>query len=126
MRNRKVHIQFWLNEDEAKILSENVELSGLTKSAFLRSLSGCKMPRENPPPDYYDLAKQMYAIGNNLNQLTKIAHVTHAVVEDTVKDMAEKHSQLILRIDRKIREPYPIQIIVNTGKKKESPTNGDS
>ena len=43
---------------------------------FLRALvSGCTL-RERPPDSYKALASQVAAIGNNLNQLTRLANST--------------------------------------------------
>ena len=75
MRNRNVHIQFWLNKKEAQALDKLVKKSGLSREAYLRHLISGVVPQDAPPPDYFSMMKELHAIGNNLNQLAQKAHV---------------------------------------------------
>lgn len=75
MRNRNVHIQFWLNNKEAQALDKLVKESGLSREAYLRHLINGVVPQDAPPPDYFSMMKELHAIGNNLNQIAQKAHV---------------------------------------------------
>ena len=75
MRNRNVHIQFWLNKKEVQALDKLVKKSGLSREAYLRHLINGVVPQDAPPPDYFSMMKEMHAIGNNLNQIAQKAHV---------------------------------------------------
>jgi hypothetical protein len=75
MRNRNVHIQFWLNKKEAQALDKLVKKSGLSREAYLRHLISGVVPQDAPPPDYFAMMKELHAIGNNLNQIAQKAHV---------------------------------------------------
>lgn len=75
MRNRNVHIQFWLNKKEAQALDKLVKKSGLSREAYLRHLISGVVPQDAPPPDYFSMMKELHAIGNNLNQIAQKAHV---------------------------------------------------
>lgn len=75
MRNRNVHIQFWLNKKEAQALDKLVKKSGLSREAYLRHLINGVVPQDAPPPDYFSMMKELHAIGNNLNQIAQKAHV---------------------------------------------------
>ena len=37
------------------------------------------VPRDAPPPDYYKMMRQLYHIGNLLNQIAKKAHVLNVM-----------------------------------------------
>ena len=75
MRNRNVHIQFWLNKKESQALDKLVKKSGLSREAYLRHLINGVVPQDAPPPDYFSMMKELHAIGNNLNQIAQKAHV---------------------------------------------------
>lgn len=79
MRNRNVHIQFWLNKKEAQALDKLVKKSGLSREAYLRHLISGVVPQDAPPPDYFSMMKELHAIGNNLNQIAQKAHVLNVM-----------------------------------------------
>ena len=79
MRKRNVHIQFWLDRKEAEILNKKVKRSGLSMSVYLRHLINGVVPQDAPPPDYYAMMRELYRIGNNLNQIAQKAHILNAV-----------------------------------------------
>jgi ACT domain-containing protein len=79
MRNRNVHIQFWLNKKEAQALDKLVKKSGLSREAYLRHLINGVVPQDAPSPDYFSMMKELHAIGNNLNQIAQKAHVLNVM-----------------------------------------------
>ena len=75
-------------------------LAGMKMEPFLRALvSGCTL-RERPPDSYTDLASQVAAIGNNLNQLTRLANST-GKIENAQLAEANRMMQMCIR-DRPI------------------------
>lgn len=79
MRRRNVAVLFRLTEKEALRLDEKVRRSGLNREAYLRQLISGAVPKDAPPPDYYLMMKELYRIGNNLNQIAQKAHVLHVI-----------------------------------------------
>lgn len=75
MRNRKVHVQLWLNEKEAAMLRKNVKAAGISQSAYLRHLIKGFVPKAHPPLDYFAFMRSLYSLANNLNQIAQKAHV---------------------------------------------------
>ena len=73
MNNRTIEIKVRLNQREADILNEKVKKSSLSREAYLRQLIGGLIPQDAPPPDYYAMMKELYRIGNNLNQIARKA-----------------------------------------------------
>ena len=50
--------------------------SGRSMSAVVRQLIDGAELRQIPPADYLEMTRQLNAIGNNLNQLTRIANAS--------------------------------------------------
>ena len=73
-RQKQVTVRF--TEKEYIQLKSKCDAAGMKMEPFLRALvSGCAL-RERPPDSYKVLASQVAAIGNNLNQLTRLANST--------------------------------------------------
>lgn len=79
MRSRNIRLQVWVNEKELAILDRKAQRSRLTQAAYIRQLIRGYIPRDAPPPDYYAMMKQLYHIGNNLNQIAQKAHVLNVI-----------------------------------------------
>ena len=79
MRKRNVHIQFWLDEKEAENFNKVVKRSGLSRGAYLRHLINGLVPRDAPPPDYYLMMRELYYLGNNMNQIARCAHALNFI-----------------------------------------------
>ena len=69
---RQVHV--YLYEDEYEKYVSQVEKSALSKSQYIRQLINGYEVKELPPLDYYNLIRELNAIGNNLNQIARIAN----------------------------------------------------
>ena len=73
-RQKQVAVRF--TEKEYIQLKSKCDAAVMKMEPFLRALvSGCTL-RERPPDSYKALAAQVAAIGNNLNQLTRLANST--------------------------------------------------
>ena len=79
MRSRNIRLQVWVNEKELAILDRKAQRSRLTRAAYIRQLIKGYIPRDAPPPDYYAMMRQLYRIGNNLNQIAQKAHVLNVI-----------------------------------------------
>ena len=79
MRNRNIHIQVWLSPKEAAAMDRNVKRTKLSRSAYIRQLITGFIPREAPPLDYFAMMRELYRVGNNLNQIAQKAHVLNVI-----------------------------------------------
>ena len=79
MNNRTIEIKVRLNQKEADVLNERVKKSRLSREAYLRHLINGLMPQDAPPPDYYAMMKELYRIGNNLNQIARKAQTLNMI-----------------------------------------------
>ncbi|MGN0764622.1 MAG: plasmid mobilization protein [Aristaeellaceae bacterium] len=69
-----MQIKLWLNDEEADVLRQDVKRTGLTQSKYLRALIMKREIREKLPIDYYHMLTEISRIGNNLNQIARIAN----------------------------------------------------
>lgn len=75
-RKRQKKVTIRLADEEYEAVEEKADKAGLTVPAFLRELA---LRQKIRPPlidkeGATELSKQIWAIGNNINQLTKMAH----------------------------------------------------
>ena len=75
MRTKRFKKQFWFSEDELIAFRNKFQKSGLSSEAeLIRQLILDYHPREKPDDRFYEVMKQMRAIGNNLNQIATKAN----------------------------------------------------
>lgn len=81
IRKRNIRISVRLNPQEHRLLKERCRQSGLTIEGLMRSLlCGCQI-KQRPPDSFKDLARELAAIGNNINQITHLANSTGYVTQ---------------------------------------------
>lgn len=78
IRTRQILVRF--DDDELEYFRYLVGKTGLSQEAYLRKVALGKTPRlkEERALDR-DVLSQLYAIGNNLNQIARYAHVKKAL-----------------------------------------------
>lgn len=95
-RNRKV--TFRLNDAEYNAFKRHVRQSGLSQEGYLRLLLSGHTPKEQPPIEYHKLLRELYAIGNNLNQIAARANATGFFLAGEYARNADALRQAILKI----------------------------
>ena len=90
MRKRDVLIQHWLNGAEAKRLRNNAGLCGMNVSEYVRQLINGYAPVCVPPTPYFNLIKELRAIGNNMHQIAYRANSMHLLDTPYYKKNADK------------------------------------
>jgi hypothetical protein len=94
MRKRDVLIQHWLNVEEAKRLRNNSKLCGLSVSGYVRKLINGYAPVQLPPIEYFNLIKELRAIGHNMHQISYRANSMNLLDAPYYKKNAEKVLEL--------------------------------
>ncbi len=79
MLTRNIKITFRLSKSECEHFKKRVKKSGLSQEAYIRQLINGLVPTDAPPPDYFSMMKELHAIGTNLNQIARKAHVLNAL-----------------------------------------------
>ena len=72
-RNNRVSVRF--TDEELDYFKSLVERTGLSGEEYLRQIVKGVVPRDSPPADYYKMMRQLYHVGNALNQIAQKAHV---------------------------------------------------
>ncbi len=88
------HLDVMLNEKEQSHLMEQIRNSGLTKSKYLRALIMGQEIHPRPPEEIAELLRQMSAIGNNINQIAKVANSSKFVRQEDIKEIQKMQSDL--------------------------------
>lgn len=105
MRKRNIRAQVWLSEAESQRLHDNAKRAGLSQENYLRSLVNGYAPKELPPIDYYDMMRELRAIGGNINQLAVKANTTGYVDEAGFEREAAYLRKVILEVHKAIILP---------------------
>ena len=105
MRKRNIRAQVWLNELENQRLHDNAKRAGLSQENYLRSLINGFAPKELPPIDYYNMVRELRAIGGNINQLAARANATGFVDEASFEREAAYLRKVILEVHKAIVLP---------------------
>ena len=109
MRKRNVHIQFWLDKKEAEAFQKKVKKSGLSREAYLRHLVNGLEPQDAPPPDYYAMMRELYRIGNSLNQVAQKAHTLNVVDVQRYDAGVRQLEAAIKKITEAVILPQPME-----------------
>lgn len=76
-RNNRVSVRF--TDEELDHFRKLVERTGLSAEEYLRQIIKGVVPRDSPPADYYKMMRQLYHVGNALNQIAQKAHVLNVM-----------------------------------------------
>mgnify|MGYP000186378587 FL=1 len=102
-RNYRVGVRF--NHAEHERFQKLVKDSGLSQEEYLRQLVRGVVPRDAPPPDYYKMMRQLYHIGNSLNQIAKKAHVLNVMDVKRYDEAVSEFEQALKRITEAVILP---------------------
>jgi hypothetical protein len=69
MIHRTCEIKVRLSKDELQALDKKVRKTGMSREGYVRTLISGKIPVEIPPAPYYDLLREVRALGNTMNQI---------------------------------------------------------
>lgn len=105
MRKRNVQILFRLNDEEAEQLQILVERSGRSREAFLREMVKGYRLCEKPDPEFYQMMRELSAIGNRINQLAAKANALNFVDAPMLTEEAVKWRQFQMDIRKKYLLP---------------------
>ena len=105
MRKRKIKKQIWLNADEDYLLRIKSQMVGMNASDYIRHLIIGYEPKEKPPEEFYNAIKNIRAIGNNINQIARIANARGIVNIPHFNKEVDKLNQLVIDIKNKYLRP---------------------
>ena len=89
-----------MNETEHRHLKEQVAISGFPMEVYLRTLIAGEKMRPRPPNEYAEIRRQLAAIGNNINQIAKVANASGYVRREDVQSIVEMQAALWRAVKR--------------------------
>lgn len=98
MSKRNCQIHFHIGELESERLKKRVRKSGLTLSAYMRHLIAGRVPRDRPPPEYFEILKELRMIGRNINQIALAANITGLIDANKYDERYQELTSLILNL----------------------------
>ena len=108
LRTREKQVIVRLSLEEYYRLIEKSEKVGLTISDFLRTYINGFEPREKPPIEFYEAIKQIRKVGNNINQIARLANATGILDELACKRQFDKLNETILEMKQEFLLPKKI------------------
>ena len=105
MWKRNVQVLFRLNDEEAAYLYGLVEKSGRSKEALLRSMLMGYRLCEKPDPEFYQIMRELSAIGNRINQLAAKANALDFIDTPMLREEARKWHDFQLDVRKKYLLP---------------------
>ena len=109
MNNRTIEIKVRLNRKEAEALNKRVKKSRLSREGYLRHLINGSVPREAPPPDYYSMMRELYRIGNSLNQVAQKAHTLNVIDVQRYDAGVRQFETAVKKITEAVVLPQPME-----------------
>ena len=98
MRKRQIKKNFFVNEQEAKLLKQKSKKAKLSESDYLRILITDKEVKEKPGLEFYEYINVVRGMATNLNQLTKLAHINNEIDEKKYEELKKEIENFILEI----------------------------
>lgn len=102
---RTVKKQFWFSRAEAQDLQKKAKRTCLSEAALVRLLLKSYEPREKPDERFYDVMRELSAIGNNIHQLSAKANALNFIDAPQLKQEAERWHKFQANIEREFLRP---------------------
>ena len=94
MRKRMIKISVRLNEQEHTHLKRLSEITGLKMEPLVRQLILGRELKPRPPENLAALLRQMSAVGNNINQIAKVANSSKFIRSEDIEAIQKMQDEL--------------------------------
>ena len=98
MRHRDVQLNFRLSHEEANVFNGLVKKSKLARESYLRQLLKGLVHMNAPSTEFWDMKREIFAIGNNLDQITNMASTLKLPNFEYYRELNTRISRLTLEI----------------------------
>ena len=105
MRKRNVDKHIWFSRAEAQELQRKAKKACLSEAGLIRLLIKGYEPKEKPDDRFYDVMRELSAIGNNINQLAAKANTLGFIDAAMLKNEAEKWNKFQAEVERHYLRP---------------------
>lgn len=105
MRKRNVDKHVWFDRQESQDLQKKAKEACLSEAALIRILIKGYEPKEQPDERFYDVMRQLSAIGNNINQLSIKANALGFIDTQMLKNEAKRWHKFQADVEREFLRP---------------------
>lgn len=105
MSKRNIEKHILMNKAEAQDLQKKAKRACLSEGGLIRLLLKGYEPREKPDERFYDVMRELSAIGNNINQLAIKANALGFVDSQMLKNEALRWHKFQAAIEREFLRP---------------------
>ena len=109
MRNRTKTFSARLSEQEYETLNKAIAKTGLTKSAFIRTVARGYLPKPRPPNGYDEMMSELTDIATNIYSISNGTFNIHKVDTEFLRGQAERLDKVILQINTLFTVPEKIK-----------------
>ena len=109
MRNRTKTFSARLSEEEYESLNKAIAKTGLTKSAFIRTVARGYLPKPRPPNDYDKIMSELTDIATNIYSISNGTFNIHKIDTEFLRGQAERLDKVILQINTLFIVPEKIK-----------------
>ena len=102
---RTVKKQFWFSRAEAQDLQKKARKTCLSEAALVRLLVKGYEPKARPDDRFYNVMRELSAIGNNIHQLSAKANALNFIDAPMLAKEAERWHKFQADIERKFLRP---------------------
>lgn len=92
--NRNSSFLIRLSREEIQRLDKKVKKTGMSREAYTRCVLNGYAPVELPPADYYNLIREVRAVGNNMHQIAYKANSMYLLDAPMYKQKADKVTKM--------------------------------
>ena len=100
MRKRAHQIKFRLSDDELMLLRRKLRESNLSMAEYFRRLLVDGEIKIYPNAFVADLQKQVKGVGRNVNQITRLAHISGKVSLETLRQISAAQEKIERQLER--------------------------
>ena len=105
MRKRNIDKHIWFSRDEAQDLQRKAKKTCLTEGAVVRLLVKGYEPKEKPDERFYDVMRELSAIGNNIHQLSAKANALNFIDAPMIAKEAQRWHKFQADVEREFLRP---------------------
>ncbi len=102
MRKRQHRVEIYLSDKEYDLLTKDVERSGLSREAYVRSLMKKIRPKELPPMDFSNVLREIRQLNVNMNQIAMKAHSLNMIDAPHYEKCHKELQSIVGEIKREI------------------------
>ena len=100
MRKRVHQVKFRLDDEELSLLRRKLRESNLPMAEYFRRLLAHGEIKIYPKEFAADLQKQVKGVGRNVNQITRLAHISGKVSLETLRQISAAQAKIEQQIGR--------------------------